>query len=99
MIGEARDGALALIASADGRDGSFQIHQDADLYAAAIGEGKRLVHDFKPGRAGWLQVAKGGVELPEGSIMQAGDGAKIENESAISFKALAASEVLLFDLA
>ena len=99
QIGEARDGALALVASGDGRDGSFQIHQDADLYASVVPEGVSLSHDFASGRFGWLQVAKGGIELPEGSIMQAGDGAKINDLETLNFKALADSEVLLFDLA
>lgn len=98
-IGDAREGALKLIASADGRDGSFQIRQDADLYASVISEGEGIAHEFRSGRAGWLQVARGGVELPEGSIMQAGDGAKIEGETKLSFKALADAEILLFDLA
>ena len=98
-IGNARDGSLALIASGDGRDGSFRINQDADLYAAKVVEGDALSHHFVPGRFGWLQIAKGGVELPEGSIMQAGDGAKIDNLDRLSFKALADSEILLFDLA
>ncbi len=99
QIGEARDGALALIASGDGRDGSFRIHQDADLYASVVAEGAALSHAFAPGRFGWLQIAKGGIELPEGSIMQAGDGAKINDVETLAFKALADSEILLFDLA
>lgn len=98
-IGEAREGRLALVASGDGRDGSIQINQDAALYASVIKEGDDLAHHFAEGRFGWLQVAKGGIELPEGSVMQAGDGAKIEGVSALSFKALADSEILLFDLA
>lgn len=98
-IGDARDGALALIASRDGRGESFKINQDADLYAAIVKEGENLSHDFAPGRYGWLQIARGGVELPAGSIMQAGDGAKIEDVASLSFTALADSEILLFDLA
>ncbi len=98
-IGDARNGDLALVAAGDGRDGAIPIHQDADLYAAVVREGDALSHKFAEGRYGWLQVAKGGLELPEGSIMHAGDGAKIEDETAISFKALADSEILLFDLA
>ena len=98
-IGAARNGRLALVASQDGRDGSFRINQNADFYASIVKEGDGLEHHFAPGRYGWLQVAKGGIELPEGSIMQAGDGARIEGEDAIAFKALADSEILLFDLA
>lgn len=98
-LGHARDGALALVASGDGRDGSFQIHQDADLYASIVPQGARLTHAFAAGRFGWLQVAKGAIELPEGSIMQAGDGARINAVNVLRFKALADSEILLFDLA
>ena len=93
-----RDG-FGLIASGDGRDGSIQIHQDADFYAAKLAEGGALEHRFREGRYGWLQVAKGGVELPGGSVMQAGDGAMIEDERRLALKALADSEILLFDLA
>ncbi len=99
QIGDARNGALALVASGEGRDGSLQINQDADLYAAVLKEGDAVSHNFAKGRAGWLQVAKGGIELPEGSIMQAGDGAKIEDLQSFSFIALADGEILLFDLA
>ncbi len=99
QIGTAREGTLALIASGDGREGSFKIHQDADLYASIVPQGTTLAHTFAPGRYGWLQIAKGGIELPGGSLMQAGDGAKINDLDALSFTALADSEVLLFDLA
>lgn len=98
-IGEAREGALALIASGDGRDGSIKINQDADLYSSIVKEGDDLTHAFAGGRYGWLQIAKGGIELPGGSVMQAGDGAKIDGEERLTFKALADSEILLFDLA
>ncbi len=98
-ICDARKGALALVASGDGRDGSIKINQDSDLYASIVKEGEDLTHAFAKGRYGWLQIAKGGVELPEGSIMQAGDGAKIDGEEKLAFKALADSEILLFDLA
>ncbi len=98
-IGDVRGDGLALLASGDGRHGSIQINQDADLYASLLKVGDTRHHDFASGRSGWLQVAKGGIELPEGSVMQAGDGAKIEDHDTLSFKALADSEILLFDLA
>lgn len=97
VIGDARNGALKLVASPDGRDGSFAIRQDASLYASVVKEGETLGHRFGPGRYGWLQVARGGVEIG-GLVMQPGDGAKISDEEEISFAALADSEILLFDL-
>lgn len=96
-IGDGLDGALTLIASPDGRDDSFRIRQDASLYATRLKEGASVSHRFGPGRFGWLQVARGGVEIG-GAIMQAGDGARIEDEEAVELKALADSEILLFDL-
>lgn len=97
QVADTVNGALTLIASSDGRDGSFAIRQDASLYAAKVAEGETLSHDFGDGRYGWLQVAKGGVEIG-GLMMQAGDGAKIAGEETVSFRALADSEILLFDL-
>lgn len=97
-FGDARKHGLCLVASPDGRDGSLKINQDTDLYAAIIEDSDERAHDFAPGRAGWLQVARGAVNL-NGVELQAGDGAKIENENSIVIKALEASEILLFDLA
>ncbi len=98
VIGDARNGALTLVASPDGRDGSFAIRQDACLYASLVKEGQSLSHRLGPNRHGWLQLAKGGVEIG-GLIMQPGDGARITGEAEISFTARADSELLLFDLA
>lgn len=98
-FGDERNGVFRLVASPDGREGSLAINQDASLYASVLAEGDEIEQRFAPGRYGWLQVAKGGVEIG-GAIMQAGDGAKIEAEKIVSLKALAPkTELLLFDLA
>lgn len=97
-FGDERRGALRLVASGDGRQGSLKINQAADIYASVAGEGAELRHVFAPGRFGWLQLAHGGLEIG-GLIMQAGDGAKISDEEIVSVKALAPdTEFLLFDL-
>ncbi len=95
----ALDGDFRLVASGDGREGSIRINQDADLYALKLREADAAEKTLAPGRFGWLQVARGGVELPGGSIMQAGDGARLEEVGAFNLKALADVEVLFFDLA
>ena len=92
------DGNLFLVASADGRDGSVLIHQDVDLYVARVAADAGLTHQFRPGRIGWLQVARGSVEL-EGQSLEQGDGAAIEGLSSIKIEALEDAEVLLFDMA
>jgi len=91
------DGNLLLVGSADGRDGSVLIHQDVDLYVARIAADTQLAHQFGPGRIGWLQVARGSVEL-DGQSLEQGDGAAIEDVSAIRIEALEDAEVLLFDM-
>ncbi len=92
------DGKLSLVASADGRDDSVLIHQDVDLYVARVAADVQLAHQFRPGRIGWLQVARGSVEL-DGQSLEQGDGAAIENLAGIKIEALEDAEVLLFDMA
>jgi redox-sensitive bicupin YhaK (pirin superfamily) len=97
-IRKAREGALGLVASPDGREGSIEINQDVSLYAGKFAEGDVVEHRFASGRFGWLQLVKGGLEIG-GLIMQPGDGAKIEAESVVAATALAPqTELLLFDL-
>jgi redox-sensitive bicupin YhaK (pirin superfamily) len=93
-------GRLRLIASPEGRDGAVTVHQDARLYAARLGPGVAVRHEFPPGRHGWLQVAGGAVAV-NGVELRAGDGAAVsdEREIEITGQNSAESEVLLFDLA
>jgi hypothetical protein len=90
------DGQLRLVASPDGHDGSVTIHQDARVYAARL-NGSEVTHTLASGRRAWLQVARGAVKL-NGTTLQAGDGAGIENETALRLAADGSAEVLLFDL-
>jgi redox-sensitive bicupin YhaK (pirin superfamily) len=89
---------LRLIASHDGKDGSVKINQDAQLYVSLLTPGQSVNHEFAGQRYGWLQVAKGAVEL-NGVQLNQGDGAAISDEKKLSIKGTANSEILLFDLA
>jgi len=95
---DAERGRLTLVASHDGRDGSLTIHQDASVYAGALGAGDRVVHRIAPGRHAWLQVARGGVEV-SGHALAAGDGLAASEEKELAIAAGGDAEVLLFDLA
>jgi len=90
-------GKLHLLASTDGRDGSFKIYSDAELLAAKLEAGNTVTHQFKQGN-GWLQVARGSVEV-QGGTLKAGDGLQIGNESTLTIASNAGAEFLLFDLA
>jgi len=91
-------GKLRLIASRNANDGSVKINQDAKLYVSLLKPGEEVGHEFNAGRYGWLQVARGAIEL-NGSKLNQGDGAAISNEKQLSIKATEEAEVLLFDLA
>jgi quercetin 2,3-dioxygenase len=95
---EEKRGKLRLIASPDGKDGSVTIHQDARLYVSLLGPGQQVQHELGQGRYGWLQVAKGAVEL-NGQRLQQGDGAAISEQPQVEIKGEEESETLLFDLA
>jgi redox-sensitive bicupin YhaK (pirin superfamily) len=90
-------GALHLVASKTGRDGSIGIHQDADLWLAKLGAGDNVTHLFAAGRHAWIHVAEGEVEL-NGKILEAGDAGIVDEAVPIHVTASKPSQVLLFDL-
>lgn len=95
---EQKLGRLRLIASRDARDGSLAIQQDASVYAAVLEPGGPVVHRLAPGRAAWVQVARGAISV-NGQGMTAGDGASAGGEERLEIRAAEPSEILLFDLA
>ena len=95
---EQKRGRLCLIASEDGREDSVTIHQDASVYASVLSRDYEVVHQLKPGRHAWLQIAKGAVVL-NGQALNQGDGAAISAEEKLVLAGLEDSEVMLFDLA
>jgi len=90
-------GQLRLIASRDASEGSVKINQDAKLYVTLLKPGEAVAHEFAAGRFGWLQVARGAVEL-NGKPLAQGDGAAISDEKKLTIKGTEDAEVLLFDL-
>ena len=94
---EARRGALRLVGSRDGRDGSVTIHRDVDLYAAVVAGGATVHHDVRPGRKLWLQVVRGSVTV-NGTDADAGDGVAIDDAERLDITAKTEAEALLFDM-
>jgi redox-sensitive bicupin YhaK (pirin superfamily) len=92
-----RTGALKLVASSDGRDGSVTVHQDVSLYSGVLRAGDRVQYTLAAGRHAWIHVARGEVDV-DGTRLSAGDAAAIDEAKVIEI-AGAGGEVLLFDLA
>ena len=90
-------GRLRLVASGDGREGSVTIHQDASIYAALLDGSERATHAAGPGRKIYVHIARGSVTV-NGQGLDAGDAAKISDESAITLSNGHDAEVLLFNL-
>lgn len=88
---------LHLLASQDGRAGSFLVPSDAELYAGKLSAGTMLEQPLRLGH-GWLQVARGAL-IVNGVALQAGDGLAISDEKKVRLATSAGAEVLLFDLA
>jgi redox-sensitive bicupin YhaK (pirin superfamily) len=91
-------GRFTLIASKQGRDGSVTVHQNVDVWSACCAPGEQATLHLKPGRHGFVQVARGAATL-NGVTLNAGDGAAISQEEILEFKAVEDAEMLLFDLA
>lgn len=91
-------GRLTLIASKDGRDDSVTVHQDVDVWAARFAPAVQATFRVKPGHHGFVQAARGAVTL-NGIALNPGDGAAIDQEEILEFKAVDGAEILIFDLA
>ncbi|WP_088241752.1 pirin family protein [Calothrix rhizosoleniae] len=92
-------GQLTLVGSQDGRDNSVTIHQDVNLYVAALNKDDKVEHLINYHRSVWLQVARGAVDINSHTLF-AGDGAAISQEEKIAIAAtMDNTEVLLFDMA
>jgi quercetin 2,3-dioxygenase len=88
---------LRVVAAPDGRDGALQVYQDVTLYASILEESQTVIHEFAPGRFGWLQLVTGKLNL-NGETLEAGDGAALENPTRLTITAEERAEFLLFDL-
>ncbi len=91
-------GALRLVASPDGAQGSVTIHADAALYAGLFDGAERAELALDPARKAYVHLVRGALEV-NGQHLSAGDALKLDGESAITLANGADAEVLVFDLA
>ncbi len=87
---------MHLIASRNGRENSFLIHSDAEMYAGKLLAGTEFRQALS-GRHGWMQVASGEIAI-NGRALNAGDGVAITEEDSVRVGAKTDAEILLFDL-
>jgi len=88
---------LCLVGSRDGREGSVTIHQDVDLYASVLEEGKDLSLDLQNDRKVFVQLVDGNITV-NGQALSTGDGAQVQDERALRISASSDAEFLVFDM-
>jgi quercetin 2,3-dioxygenase len=93
----AQPNALTLLFAGEPRDGAVEIRADAEIYFGKLEAGQQLEHHAAPGRAQWLHIISGELSVL-GENLKAGDGAAIENVSALEFRSGPGVQFLLFDL-
>jgi hypothetical protein len=88
---------LRVVVSPDGRGGSLVVKQDVCVLAGRLTGGARFEHRLDPGRAAWVQVARGRAHV-SGHALSAGDGLSLTEEPSVVLVAEADAELLVFDL-
>lgn len=71
---------LTLLVSPDARDGSMEIHQDAEIWQVLLEENKTTDFDVDSKRKVWIQIAEGSVTVNDHPLV-AGDGLAISDEN------------------
>ncbi len=95
---EAKRGALRLIVSPDGRDGSVTLHADASIRAGLFDGEERLEQPLDPARRTYVHLVRGKLDV-NGQRLSAGDALEIEREPELRLTRGEQAEVLVFDLA
>ena len=90
-------GALRLVASPDGAQGSVTIHADARLYAGLFDGGESATLPLDPARKSYVHLVRGELEV-NGQQLTTGDAALIAHEHQLALRAGSNAEVLVFDL-
>src|SRR5262249_45245272 len=73
---EEKRGRFRLVASPEGFAGGLTINQDARLFLASLQPDESAEHQIERGRAAWLQVLRGSVNV-FGNKLSAGDGVAV----------------------
>ena len=90
--------AFIPVAGPEQNDQQAMLRSDTRIFMARVDDGVLVRKAIKPGRAGFLQVVKGMVEV-EGQRLSAGDGLQFDDTPLCEVTAGSEAELMLFDLA
>lgn len=86
---------VRLLGSGDG-SAPLHINQDAKIYAATLSQGKKISHLLK--NNAYLVLSQGKLLLDNSTIIKAGDGVEITQQSILHFTATEPSQFLLIEV-
>ena len=92
-----KQGALRLVASPDGRDGSVTIHADAAIYSGLFDADQHVTRPLDAARKTYVHLVRGQLDV-NGQHLAAGDALRLEGEAALTLAHGVDAEVLVFDL-
>lgn len=87
----------ALVSGRDAHPDAMRIYQDAAVHGGRMETDAEVSHDLDAGRAAYLVVSEGAIEI-NGTFIDTRGGAVIKDEDALTIKALEPSEVVLVDV-
>lgn len=94
---EDKRGALRLLASPDGAEGSLTLQQDARLYGGLFHEAQRAKLELPDDRRVYLHVVSGSIAVNE-TRLNSGDGVKINMPEPVVLQHGRYADVLLLDV-
>jgi redox-sensitive bicupin YhaK (pirin superfamily) len=75
-----------------------KLRQDASVFVASLDHGVGAEHGFGDGRAGYLYVISGAVELGDTDKLLTGDAVKVFGPEEVRIRALEHAELILIDV-
>jgi quercetin 2,3-dioxygenase len=91
-------GALRLVASPDGDQGSVTLHADARIYSGLFDGSETATLALQPGRKAYVHLVRGALSV-NGQRLRTGDALAMADETAVQLADGDQAEVLVFDLA
>jgi len=86
-----------LMAARDNQGAAIKVNQDMQLYASVLGAAVSLAYTVNDNRSAYLHIARGNIEI-NGQQIASGDAVMLNGGAELHIKAIAESELLLFDL-
>lgn len=95
-FGDPSPSGLILACSNNGRDGSIEINQNADLFIGRLDAGERVSHPLRNHHS-WVQLISGRLDV-NGSQLDPGDGVALDDERELKLLSDEDTRFLVFDL-